>query len=96
MSKQKLPRAITRPIITEATAADVDLEVLKDKLLEVLRRETKNLLQESSEGRLERDRSVALVSYLKYLNVVDDLQKERLSELTDEELKRQKEELNET
>jgi hypothetical protein len=83
----KPPRQITKSSIVEsATTSDVDQELIKDRLLEVLRRESVNLLTESSEGRLERDRSVALVSYLKYLNQLEDVQKEKLSGLSDEEL----------
>lgn len=87
------PRTITRPTLIEsATELEIDQELIKSQLLEVLRRETKNLLTESSEGRLDRDRSVALVSYLKYLNQLEDVQKDKLSELSDEELaKRSKE-----
>ncbi len=69
-------------------SSDIDQEQIKARLLETLRRESLNLLAESAEGRLERDRSVALVSYLKYLNQLDDLQKEKLEDLTDEELEK--------
>ncbi len=89
---QTTPRTITRSTIVEtATKADVDQEQLKDRLMEVLRRESFNLLQESSEGVLARDRSVALIGYLKFLNGLEEDQQEKLSELTDEELKKAKE-----
>lgn len=86
---QTTPRTITRSTIVETTTkAEVDQEQLKDRLMEVLRRESHNLLQESSEGVLARDRSVALIGYLKFLNALEDTQQEKLSELTDEELQK--------
>jgi hypothetical protein len=86
------PKVFPKVLVESATKADVDSELIRDRLLEVLRRESVNLLTESSEGRLERDRSVALIGYLKYLNQIDDLQKDKLAELSDEDLKRAKDE----
>jgi hypothetical protein len=71
---------------------DIDQEQIKARLLETLRRESVNLLAESAEGRLERDRSVALIGYLKYLNQLDEVQKEKLQDLSDEELEKAKNE----
>ena len=89
----KLPKSIAKPTIIESvTKADADQEMIKDRLLEVLRRESLNLLTESSEGRLERDRSVALVNYLKFLEKLEDGQKDKLSGLSDEELEKAKNE----
>ncbi len=88
------PRTIAKATIIEsADTLDVDTEVLKFKLLEVLRRETSHLLTESSEGRLDRDRSVALVNYIKLMNQLEEKEAEKLSELTDEELERAKREV---
>lgn len=67
---------------------DIDQDQIKSRLLETLRRESINLLAESAEGRLERDRSVALIGYLKYLNQLDEAQKEKLQDLSDEELEK--------
>jgi hypothetical protein len=81
------PRTIAKSTVIESvTQADIDQEAVKARLLEVLRRESINLMTESTEGRLDRDRSVALVNYLKFLNQLDEAQNEKLSELTDEEL----------
>lgn len=83
----KPPRVVAKSTIIEsASKAEVDQEQLKDRLMEVLRRETINLLTESSEQRLERDRSIALVSYLKFLNQLEESQKDKLAELSDEDL----------
>lgn len=87
------PRTITRSTIIESAGkAEVDQESLKDRLMEVLRRESLNLLQESSEGVLGRDRSTALIGYLKFLNNLEESQAERLSELSDEELEKKSKE----
>jgi hypothetical protein len=90
---QTTPRTITRSTIIEtATKAEVDQESLKDRLMEVLRRESFNLLSESSEGVLARDRSAALIGYLKFLNQLEESQQEKLSELSDEELNKKSKE----
>ncbi len=68
---------------------DIDQDQIKTRLLETLRRESINLLAESAEGKLERDRSVALIGYLKYLNQLEDIQKDKLGDLSDEDLKKQ-------
>lgn len=86
------PRSIAKSTIIESvTKTEVDQEMIKDRLMEVLRRESVNLLSESSEGRLERDRSAALVNYLKFLEKLEDGQKDKLSGLSDEELAKAKE-----
>ncbi len=88
----KPPRTVARATIIEsATKAEVDQEAIKERLLEVLRRESINLLTESSEGVLARDRSTALVNYLKFLEKLEDNQKDRLADLSDEELAKAKE-----
>ena len=69
----------------------VDQDKIKDRLLETLRRESINLLAESAEGKLERDRSIALIGYLKYLNQLEDIQKDKLKDLSDDDLKKQAE-----
>ena len=84
------PKTVTKSTVIEsASQADVDQEMIKGRLMEVLRRESVNLMSESAEGRLERDRSAALVNYLRFLNTLEDLQAERLAELSDEELTKQ-------
>lgn len=86
------PRAITKSTIIESvTKVEVDQELIRDRLMEVLRRESINLLTESSEGVLARDRSTALVNYLKFLEKLEDGQKDKLSDLSDEELAKAKE-----
>lgn len=91
-NKQSRPPTEFPKIIETATKADVDQEMIKDRLMEVLRRESMNLLTESSEGRLERDRSAALVNYLKFLEKLEDNQKDKLADLNDEELRKAKDE----
>jgi hypothetical protein len=89
----KPPKTLGKTILIEsATKADVDQEAIKDRLLEVLRRESVNLIAESSEGRLDRDRSVALVNYLKFLSKLEEEQADKLSDLSDEDLRRAKDE----
>lgn len=86
------PRSITKSTIIESvTKVEVDQEMIRDRLMEVLRRESINLLTESSEGVLARDRSTALVNYLKFLEKLEDGQKDKLSDLSDEELAKAKE-----
>lgn len=99
MSKPKIrrdlssrpPTVFPKTVIESATPAEVNLAMVQDRLLEVLRRETSNLMAESSEGALGRDRSMALIGYLKFLNQIEDKQAETLAELSDEELKKQSE-----
>jgi hypothetical protein len=80
--------AATSTIIESATVVEVDQEVIKSRLMEVLRRESLNLLGESNSGKLDRDRSSALIGYLKLLNSIEDEQKNKLADLTDEELEK--------
>ena len=81
------PRTVTKSTIIEtATDLSVDQEGIRSRLMEVLRRESHNLLQESSEGVLGRDRSVALVNYLKFLSRLEEDQTESLSKLSDKDL----------
>ena len=81
------PKTVTKSTVIEsATQQTIDQELIRNRLLEVLRRESVNLMSESSEGRLDRDRSVALIGYLKFLEKLDESQNEKLSELTDDEL----------
>ena len=83
------PRTIAKStIIPSATDFDIDQEAIRGTLMEVLRRESRNLLQESSEGVLGRDRSVALVNYLKFLSKMEEEQSEKLTTLTDSELEK--------
>lgn len=92
-SNNNPPRVITKSTIIESvTKNEVDQELIKDRLMEVLRRESVNLLTESSEGRLERDRSAALVNYLKFLEKLEESQKDKLADLSDEELRKAKDE----
>lgn len=81
------PKTVTKSTVIEtASQQTIDQELIRNRLLEVLRRESVNLMSESSEGRLDRDRSVALIGYLKFLEKLDESQQEKLSELTDDEL----------
>jgi hypothetical protein len=80
--------AATSTIIESVTPVEVDQEMIKSRLMEVLRRESLNLLGESNSGKLDRDRSSALIGYLKLLNSIEDEQKGQLAELSDEDLQK--------
>ena len=85
---QSEPLTLGEDSLPDYGVPDIDQDQIKARLLETLRRESFNLLAESAEGKLERDRSTALIGYLKYLNQLDDIQKEKLADLSDEELEK--------
>jgi hypothetical protein len=83
---QKPPETIEEPeYVVYAEDADAQ-EAMRSRFTEALRRESYNILSEASQGALAKDRSTALIGYLKFLNELEKLQKSKLEDLTDEEL----------
>lgn len=80
--------------LSEQTAAfnsidineDTDIATLLDKTLEILKREIKHLMIDSSVGKLNKDSSTALVSYLKLLKELRESELEVLDGMSDDEL----------
>ena len=70
----------------EQAPAAFDVEVLLTKGGEILNREIRSLMQESSGGKLSAASARDLVSYLKLLSELRDTQAKELGNLTDEEL----------
>jgi hypothetical protein len=91
MSKREInsrsPKIIKEPDIIEY-ADDTDPDAMRTRFTEALRRESFNILSEASMGALAKDRSSALIGYLKYLNQLEELQKEKLEDLSDEDLEK--------
>lgn len=69
-------------------AIDFTLESLLEKCVEALRRDISYLLAESSKGRLSAPSARDLVSYIKLLTELKDLEHSELSKLTDEQLEK--------
>ncbi len=72
----------------EVYAEDTDPGAVRARLVEALRRESFNLLSEASQGQLKKDRSAALIGYLKFLNEEEKLLRAKLESLSDEDLEK--------
>lgn len=68
--------------------SDISLDDLLDKHLLILFRETKNLLMESSSGKLNKDNSQCMRDNIKLLIELKKKEKELLDALSDEDLER--------
>lgn len=66
----------------------VDLDKLSHKLLNVLTRETNNLLDASSQGKLDRDDAASLRDYLKLMKDLRAMDEDKMKNLSDEELEK--------
>ena len=83
------PKKITQPapeVQEELPASSFDVEKLLAQGGEILNREVKNLLMESSRGKLND-----LCNYIKLLSELKKEQQEALKELSDEEIEKLKE-----
>lgn len=82
--------AYVKPTVTVVSSdpkSEISLDEIADKLLTVLYRETKFLMEESSGGAsLARENKTALVNYMKLVKELQDKQKSDLDKLSDEEL----------
>lgn len=58
------------------------------KSIEILRREIRHLMYESAQTKLSKGSSTDLVNYIKLLSDLHDKEKEIVSTITDEELKK--------
>lgn len=74
---------VSEEVLTE----DVDVLDLYDKGKEILRREIKNLLMNSMKGPLKSRQSETLVSYINLLNKMVKEEKDKLKDLSEDELK---------
>lgn len=85
-------KRIVRHMLDDQKVADInqevvfDVEALLDKGGEILRREIQNLMIESSGKKLSSASSRDLVAYLRLLSELQQDQKAKLENLTDEEL----------
>lgn len=74
------------PPSSEAPESTFDVEKLLGSAAAILSREIRNLMFESSQGKLQPSSAKALVDYIKLLEEISQKQKEDLANLTDEEL----------
>lgn len=70
----------------EQLGTDFDVQAQLEKLNVVLEREVRNLMGESSRGKLNAGSSRDLVAYIKLLSELKIEELKRLSELSDEEV----------
>jgi hypothetical protein len=66
----------------------VNLDHLHKQLLNILSRETLNLLTLSSQGKLEKDDAASLCNYIKLMQYLAKKEEEDLENLSDEELEK--------
>jgi hypothetical protein len=71
-----------------ASEDDNDIATMLTKSIEILRREIRHLMYESAQTKLSKGSSTDLVNYIKLLSDLHDKEKELVSAITDEELKR--------
>ncbi len=74
--------------IKESETIDFSLDGFLEKYLLILHRETKNLLEESKIGKLDKDSSQCVRDNLKLIMELKKQEKAVLDNLTDEELKK--------
>lgn len=88
------PKKIAQPapeVQEELPASSFDVEKLLAQGGEILNREVKNLLMESSRGKLNAASARDLCNYIKLLSELKKEQQEALKELSDEEIEKLKE-----
>jgi hypothetical protein len=83
--KEKEPVKVQAP---DPAIIDISLDDLLGKSLLILYREIRNLLIESSGGKLDKDSSQNLRDYIKLLNELKTKEKDVLNTLSDEELEK--------
>ncbi len=74
--------------IMEETSGAFDVQNELEMCEEILRREVRNLMSESSRGKLSEKSARDLSSYIKLLSEMRDEQREKLKDLTKEELEK--------
>lgn len=72
----------------EETSGAFDVQNELEMCEEILRREVRNLMSESSRGKLSEKSARDLSSYIKLLSEMRDEQREKLKDLTKEELEK--------
>lgn len=82
------PPANTASPSTPASDDDNDIGTMLTKSIEILRREIRHLMYESSQTKLSKGSATDLVNYIKLLSDLHEKEKELVSTITDEELKR--------
>ena len=70
-----------------ASEDDNDIATMLTKSIEILRREIRHLMYESSQTKLNKGSATDLVNYIKLLSDLHEKEQELVSKLTDEELK---------
>jgi hypothetical protein len=83
---QKSPRK--RKSRAGKSLKNINLDQIQKKLLNVLERETNQLLVLSVDGKLDKDQSDDLNKYLKLLKELRKQEAEELSEMSEEELEK--------
>ena len=67
---------------------DNDIATMLTKSIEILRREIRHLMYESSQTKLNKGSSTDLVNYIKLLSDLHDKEQAIVTQITDEDLKR--------
>lgn len=80
------PSAPSFPEAPEQISSEFDIERLLNNAGEILKREIRHLMYESSQGKLNAASSRNLVDYIRLLEEIRQKQKDDLENLTDEEL----------
>lgn len=71
-----------------ASDDDNDIGTMLTKSIEILRREIRHLMMESSQNKLSKGSSTDLVNYIKLLSDLHDKEQSIVTQITDEDLKR--------
>jgi|SRR5271166_3930212 len=66
----------------------VNLNKVHHRLLNILNRDVVHLMESSFKGVLTKDQSASLVNYLKLIKTLKELEKEKLSEMSEEDLEK--------
>lgn len=72
----------------EISTTDIDVTYLLGQTLEILRREIKNLMMQSMEGKLPYNSGRDLVNYVKLLSDIQSKEKDLLDGLSEEEMEK--------
>lgn len=81
-----MAKIIVREAVPNLASSDLDVEALLQQGGEILKREIRNLMIESTGAKLSPASARDLVAYVKLLSELRTEQKDAASELTDEEL----------
>ena len=65
-----------------------DYDSIQNDLIKVLRKDTRELMNASANGKLNRDDSQSLINYLRFIRDIKKMRGKEEEDLTDEELKK--------